>query len=103
MSKLETLADHIREVNPHRYPKHDDPAKGQVYGGVCNRTACDHRGARFWNMGTYALYCRSCANAINDAGRGRPPLCLDLGSKPPVSEHEGVKRSNGYYDPDPAA
>ena len=55
--------------HPDRYPVHDDPAKGQVHGGVCNVTACNRRRACWFNTGTRGLYCTDCARGI-DAGRG---------------------------------
>lgn len=92
-----TLANELANSHPQRYPLHDDPAKGQVYGGVCNRTACDHRGARWWNLGTFGLYCEDDAYEINKANRGKPPLCILVERKPLVSDMEQMKKKHGYY------
>ena len=94
---IESAAKSGEGVNPNRYPKHDDPAKGQFYGGECNRTACKSLGATFWNMGTYGLYCHRCAMAINAASPDSPKLCIELGFKPALADHETVKRDYGYY------
>ncbi len=48
-------------VHPLRYPKHAQSAKGQVYGGECNTTACVNRRAVFYNRATFGLYCPTCA------------------------------------------
>ena len=83
-------------LHPNRYPKHDDPTKGQVYGGVCNRTACDNEGAVYWNMGTYGLYCPVCARGIDY--RPNPfPLCVHVDAKPVLAEMEQFKTDHGYY------
>jgi hypothetical protein len=47
--------------------------------GSCNRRACQKPGAVFYNRGSYAYYCRSCADLINGEYRGDlgdEPLCL---------------------------
>jgi len=84
------------EAHPARYPKHEDAEKGQVLGGECNITRCSNRGARFWNMGTYGLYCPTCADGINWR-KDRSPLCVAVDIKPALSEMEQFKRENGYY------
>jgi hypothetical protein len=46
--------------------------------GNCNRTACQKPGATWWNTGTRAYYCPSCAHMINHDGcrrYGEPDLC----------------------------
>jgi len=51
-----------------------DPKLKGVKDGNCNRTACQAPNAIWWNTGTRAYYCRSCAIAIqrseNDFSRG---------------------------------
>lgn len=89
------------DVNPNRYPKHVNSSKGQVFGGECNRTACYSKGATYWNMGTYGLYCRWCALYINAAEPRRlvrPPLCVEVTEKPKLETHETLQREKGYYD-----
>ena len=93
-----TLRHELENTHPGRYPKHPDPAKGQVYGGACNRTACDCRGARWWNMGTYGLYRERDAYEINKANRGKPGLCVYVERKPLLADMEQFKRDNGYYE-----
>jgi len=53
------------DTHPSRYPAHTDPDKGQVYGGVCNRTLCNSKRAIWWNIATHALYCPSCGPRMN--------------------------------------
>lgn len=84
------------EAHPARYPKHEDPAKGQVYGGECNITRCDNDGAVFWNLGTYGLYCPACAAGINWKP-GRFKLCIIVNEKPALGEMEQLRRDHGYY------
>jgi hypothetical protein len=78
------------DVHPDRYPKHEDPAKGQTYHGECNRTACESRRAVFWNRGTRGLYCPTCARGIN--GRDPVPLCVVVDKKPTLEEMEVMYR-----------
>lgn len=85
------------DVNPNRYPKHADVRKGQVFNGECNRTACDRYGARYWNMGTYGLYCLPCSLAINRVNLQISPLCIEVKEKPKLEEHEAFKDKHGYY------
>jgi hypothetical protein len=59
--------------HPQKYPKHTNPEKGSVFGGICNRTACDEFPALFYNRGTFGYYCVPCGRAIN--GRDPKPLC----------------------------
>lgn len=59
--------------HPHKYPQHDNPEKGAVFGGICNRTACNDFPALFYNKGTFGYYCVPCGRAIN--GRDPKPLC----------------------------
>lgn len=47
-------------------PDHDPALKG-VKGGNCNREACQKPGATWFNKGSKAYYCRSCASLINIA------------------------------------
>jgi hypothetical protein len=62
------------EKHPARYPRHEGD-KGQVFGGVCNRTACDNVGAVYFNVMTYGFYCPSCAEGIN-YDKKQPRLCV---------------------------
>lgn len=39
--------------------------KGE-FKGECNRTACSNKNAVYYNKGTYAYYCHSCAMKINE-------------------------------------
>lgn len=87
----------MTDSHPQRYPRHDDPAKGQVYGGECNRTACKCHGATWWNLGTFGLYCAQDALEINRAAPSRPPLCIHVGAKPAIAEMEPLRRQHGYY------
>lgn len=74
----------VGELHPDRYPRHPNPAKGQVWGGECNRTACTSHGAVILNRGTYGLYCVTCAHGIN--GRDPVPLCIRVGEKPTIAQ-----------------
>lgn len=67
-------------LHPHRYPKHRDPDKGQVYGETCNVTKCDRTNAVFWNIATHGLYCSLCAKQIN--WREPKPICVQVDEKP---------------------
>jgi len=76
-----------------------DPAKGQVYGGECNRTACKRHGATWWNLGTFGLYGAVDAYHINLAAPpSRMPLCIHVDAKPAIAEMEPLRRQRGYYD-----
>lgn len=80
--------------HPARYPVHDDPEKGQVYGGVCNITRCNNGDATMWNTGTYGFYCDFCARDINKWSHGEP-LCVEVdGRKPTIEEMEALHRDN---------
>lgn len=39
--------------------------KGE-FNGECNRTACSNKNAVYYNKGTHAYYCDSCAMKINE-------------------------------------
>ena len=69
----------MEEQYPTLYKKFQAELTGAigVYGGLCNRTACRASGARWYNNGTQAYYCISCAEKINDASEGTSfyPLC----------------------------
>jgi hypothetical protein len=85
--------------HPQRYPHHADPLKGQVFGGECNRTACERHGATWWNMGTFGFYCPEDAYHINRAGPlVRTPLCVEVTEKPAVEAMEQFRRDHGYYE-----
>jgi len=82
-------------AHPDRYPRHHDPEKGQVYGGECNVTACNRRGAVYWNIGTQGLYCPECARKINYDDRKRQ-ICIGVDEKPDFEERERLKKEYGY-------
>jgi hypothetical protein len=82
------------DTHPNRYPKHPDANKGQVFNGECNRTACDTEGARYYNIGTFGLYCRSCAMAINRGHRN--PLCVMVEAKPTIEEMQEMYRGHPF-------
>lgn len=42
------------------------PADKGKYLGSCNRSACLRPGATWWNHGSYAYYCGSCARELNE-------------------------------------
>lgn len=52
------------------------PAKGE-HGGKCQRIACDHQGAHWFNETNGRYYCASCARTFNEVSRrhGQRPLC----------------------------
>lgn len=75
--------------HPMRYPHHPSD-KGQIYGGECNATRCENRGAKMWNIGTYAFYCNRCANGINFQSK----LCIQVTAKP-TPEEMGKLYDNG--------
>ncbi|RWH52261.1 MAG: hypothetical protein E5V72_01435 [Mesorhizobium sp.] len=60
--------------HPQKYPDHKGH-KGAVFGGICNRTACNREHAEFYNRGTYGYYCADDAIAINRYS-GKAPLCI---------------------------
>ncbi|RWI47568.1 MAG: hypothetical protein EOR34_10395 [Mesorhizobium sp.] len=70
------LPDFEVKVPPHpqKYPDHKGH-KGAVFGGICNRTACNREHAEFYNRGTYGYYCADDAIAINRYS-GKAPLCI---------------------------
>jgi hypothetical protein len=49
---------------PPKNPKPDPKLKG-VKGGNCNRTHCQLPGANWYNHGSLAYYCESCAWDLN--------------------------------------
>ncbi len=61
------------------------PDKGKR-GGSCNRHACQAPGANYWNRGSYAWYCESCALDINRANRD----FIRNGKYAPLCVHESV-------------
>lgn len=96
-ARQQRLTEVDKHSHPQRYPKHDGD-KGQVYGGECNRTACTNRRAVFWNLGTYGLYCKECADAIDYKRlRGGPRLCIFVNAKPKLGDMEYLRASYGYY------
>lgn len=60
--------------HPARYPKHDSD-KGTIWGGKCNRTACNTLGAVNFNASTMGYYCHGCAGHINVYS---PPCCVPV-------------------------
>lgn len=38
-----------------------------LYGGSCNRSACQKPGATWYNHATHAYYCTQCASLLNRA------------------------------------
>lgn len=73
------------DVHPMRYPKHDDPEKGQVLGGVCNTTACDNENAVYYNQATRGLYCPFCGRHHNWQHH-KPDLSIQVTVKPTIQE-----------------
>lgn len=61
------------------YPNHEDPEKGTVLGGECNRTACGRHGATWWNRFTLRYYCKFDALGINEGWEQLfdKPICED--------------------------
>lgn len=49
------------------------PDKGKR-GGACNMSRCQAQGAWFYNRGSFAWYCRNCADLLNQAN---PELFAD--------------------------
>jgi len=71
------------DIHPSRYPGHEmKPNKGQVYGGECNRTACERTGATWWNIYTYGLYCRDCGPQMNFSDSA---ICAPVSEKPTLA------------------
>ncbi|MFZ3583183.1 hypothetical protein ACOI1H_13565 [Loktanella sp. DJP18] len=77
-------------VHPMRYPKHADPAKGQVFDGVCNTTRCDNTGSQYFNRGTYGLYCIRCARGQNDMDP--VPVSVRVERKPSAEQMDVMRR-----------
>lgn len=86
----------IADVHPGRYPVHKDPAKGQAYGGVCNTTLCDNTGARWFNRGTYGLYCAYCARGQN--GNDVVPISVPVEAKPTLAEMAEMRAEMSRQD-----
>jgi hypothetical protein len=74
----------VGDVHPGRYPRHEDPHKGQVFGGTCNTTLCNSERAEFFNAGTYGLYCVVCARGQN--GNDVHKICTRVPAKPSFAE-----------------
>jgi hypothetical protein len=70
-----------------------DPKLKGKFKGNCNRRACQHEGAIYFNYGTEAYYCVHCAVELNKANKAEAmdlfghDLCL-LGEPPHGSESE---------------
>lgn len=74
------------DIHPRRYPEHEhNPMKGQIHGGLCNRTACDREGATWWNIYTFGLYCSVCGPNLNFADSA---VCAPVPVKPTRAEME---------------
>ena len=86
----------IPDVHPGRYPVHKDPAKGQVYDGVCNTTRCDNTGARWFNRGTYGLYCARCARGQN--AFDPVPISVPVEAKPTLAEMAEMRAEMSRLD-----
>jgi hypothetical protein len=80
----------IKDVHPGRYPKHADPAKGQVFEGVCNTTRCDSEPAVYFNRGTYALYCMRCGRGQN--ANDPVPISVRVTQKPTIAQMDAMQR-----------
>lgn len=75
--------------------------KGQR-GGSCNRRACQAPGANYYNRGSYAFYCQSCAVELNRANAGAflsceaakdgRPMCIRVEPDDPTNYHVMVSR-----------
>ncbi len=61
-------------------PAEDFHKKG-AWLGLCNRSACLAPGANWWNSGTRAYYCETCADSIDRDPRTRrldnPRICSE--------------------------
>jgi hypothetical protein len=70
MSKCKTHNEYLAVCNC------KEPDKG-LKNGSCNRQSCQQPGATWFNRGTDAWYCQSCALRINASPfmLGEPPLC----------------------------
>jgi hypothetical protein len=82
----------VEDVHAGRYPKHDDPHKGQVFGGTCNTTLCDKERAVFFNAGTYGLYCVTCARGQN--GNDSNQICTQVPAKPSL---DGMQEMHSLF------
>lgn len=73
--------------------------KGQ-FKGLCNRSACLAPGADWYNRGSYAFYCGSCAHLLNDANKNDEfcrtggPLCRRIDSAAEAKTLHVMDRSN---------
>lgn len=59
--------------------------KGKKYG-LCNVTACQKPGAKWFNKSTKAYYCEHCATGINWSGGHAD--CMELYGTPYLCEYE---------------
>lgn len=75
---------------PHvsRYPVHKCTAKGQTFNGECNVTACSNTGATWYNVLTYALYCRTCGSDVWGINGANDGVCFDVEYMPRLAEME---------------
>lgn len=73
--------------HPNRYPIHDGD-KGTVFGGTCNRTACNCGNAVFYNIMTRGYYCVVDARHIN----WKDTICIKV-------DHDlTIDEMDEYYD-----
>lgn len=64
------------------------PEKGDLLG-ICNRTACNNKGARFFNHATQKHYCTKCAHDLNTYNpESKEIYGHDLCTLVPVSEED---------------
>lgn len=81
------------DIHKMRYPSHEDnPMKGQIYGGECNRTACFNRRATWWNIHTYGLYCPSCGPRMNFSDSA---ICAPVREKPSLADMDDREFQDG--------
>lgn len=67
--------DTCHQYKPDRCVCGKDPALKGVYGGNCNRQACQQPNATWYNKGSYKYYCQKCAHLINT--NPGEPLCTE--------------------------
>lgn len=80
-------------VHGQKYPKHELSAKGSVFGGECNRTACRAPDATHFNLWTFGYYCAPCARAIN----GGELLCVEVDHDMTIEQMDALHREKAYY------
>lgn len=81
--------------HPRRYPVHDQNGrgtKGQVWGGECNRTACESSDATYYNVATFAYYCACCAESINEFPTQGIRPCMAVEGQLTLAEMDGMAK-----------